>query len=123
MRICPRCRPIHPRIRNPAVVPLAVVPAAGVAQLVEQLIRNQQVRGSSPRAGSKSPRKTNDLEYGWMTGLQLTPYLTPRSVVTPICGVTWSVLGCSYLIRVSRLWNIIRIRTRCCGIGLTVPVS
>ena len=26
---------------------------AGVAQLVEQLIRNQQVRGSSPRAGSK----------------------------------------------------------------------
>ena len=24
---------------------------AGVAQLVEQLIRNQQVRGSSPRAG------------------------------------------------------------------------
>jgi hypothetical protein len=53
MRICPRCRPIHPRIRNrPGVVPLAVVPAAGVAQLVEQLIRNQQVRGSSPRAGS-----------------------------------------------------------------------
>jgi hypothetical protein len=27
---------------------------AGVAQLVEQLIRNQQVRGSSPRAGSKT---------------------------------------------------------------------
>ena len=26
--------------------------SAGVAQLVEQLIRNQQVRGSSPRAGS-----------------------------------------------------------------------
>ena len=25
---------------------------AGVAQLVERLIRNQQVRGSSPRAGS-----------------------------------------------------------------------
>ena len=25
---------------------------AGVAQLVEQLIRNQQVRGSNPRAGS-----------------------------------------------------------------------
>ena len=28
---------------------------AGVAQLVEQLIRNQQVRGSSPRAGSSFP--------------------------------------------------------------------
>ena len=27
---------------------------AGVAQLVEQLIRNQQVRGSSPRAGFQS---------------------------------------------------------------------
>ena len=29
-----------------------VLPEAGVAQLVEQLIRNQQVRGSSPRVGS-----------------------------------------------------------------------
>src|ERR1041384_3061948 len=29
---------------------------AGVAQLVERLIRNQQVRGSSPRAGSSFPR-------------------------------------------------------------------
>ena len=28
---------------------------ASVAQLVEQLIRNQQVRGSSPRAGSSNP--------------------------------------------------------------------
>ena len=34
------------------------VPAcAGVAQLVERLIRNQQVRGSSPRAGSSLHRK------------------------------------------------------------------
>ena len=31
---------------------------AGVAQLVEQLIRNQQVLGSSPSAGSKLPKKT-----------------------------------------------------------------
>jgi hypothetical protein len=30
---------------------------AGVAQLVEQLIRNQQVIGSSPIAGSKSLNK------------------------------------------------------------------
>jgi hypothetical protein len=30
---------------------------AGVAQLVEQLIRNQQVVGSSPTAGSKIPKK------------------------------------------------------------------
>jgi len=29
---------------------------AGVAQLVEQLIRNQQVVGSSPTAGSKKQR-------------------------------------------------------------------
>jgi hypothetical protein len=27
--------------------------------LVEQLIRNQQVRGSSPRAGSSFPKKTS----------------------------------------------------------------
>jgi hypothetical protein len=30
---------------------------AGVAQLVEQLIRNQQVAGSSPIAGSNFPNK------------------------------------------------------------------
>ena len=30
---------------------------AGVAQLVEQLIRNQQVVGSSPTAGSSFPKK------------------------------------------------------------------
>ena len=34
-------------------------PRAGVAQLVEQLIRNQQVSGSSPLAGS-----TNTSKYG-----------------------------------------------------------
>jgi hypothetical protein len=33
---------------------------AGVAQLVEQLIRNQQVVGSSPTAGSSSPKKNID---------------------------------------------------------------
>jgi hypothetical protein len=39
-----------------------VVPArAGVAQLVEQLIRNQQVIGSSPIAGSKILREINVL--------------------------------------------------------------
>ena len=34
---------------------------AGVAQLVEQLIRNQQVTRSSRVAGSNSPSKTSDL--------------------------------------------------------------
>jgi hypothetical protein len=34
---------------------------AGVAQLVEQLIRNQQVRGSSPRAGSKKLKGIQDI--------------------------------------------------------------
>jgi hypothetical protein len=34
---------------------MAVPPDAGVAQLVEQLIRNQQVIGSSPIAGSSIP--------------------------------------------------------------------
>jgi hypothetical protein len=35
----------------------AVPPGAGVAQLVEQLIRNQQVAGSSPIAGSNFPQQ------------------------------------------------------------------
>jgi hypothetical protein len=34
---------------------------AGVAQLVEQLIRNQQVIGSSPIAGSRFPKQNDDL--------------------------------------------------------------
>ncbi len=38
---------------------MSVSRLAGVAQLVEQLIRNQQVRGSSPRAGSKIPEQTS----------------------------------------------------------------
>src|SRR2546428_2304555 len=36
---------------------IGFLPRAGVAQLVEQLIRNQQVRGSSPRAGSSFPQQ------------------------------------------------------------------
>jgi hypothetical protein len=35
---------------------------AGVAQLVEQLIRNQQVDGSSPFAGSRNPNNFSDCE-------------------------------------------------------------
>jgi hypothetical protein len=38
---------------------------AGVAQLVEQLIRNQQVRGSSPRAGSKITSKNCKTPIRW----------------------------------------------------------
>jgi hypothetical protein len=34
---------------------------AGVAQLVEQLIRNQQVLGSSPSAGSRFPKESGSL--------------------------------------------------------------
>ena len=36
--------------------------SADVAQLVEQLIRNQQVRGSNPRVGSN---KIKDLNHLW----------------------------------------------------------
>ena len=38
-------------------VKLGISPEAGVAQLVEQLIRNQQVVGSSPTAGSNECNK------------------------------------------------------------------
>ena len=40
---------------------------AGVAQLVERLIRNQQVRGSSPRAGSNSINRLGERSEGWRT--------------------------------------------------------
>ena len=39
---------------------MARVTPAGVAQLVEQLIRNQQVVGSSPTAGSKIAKNLRD---------------------------------------------------------------
>ena len=43
---------IMSRRGDAGAVTRAVLPAAGVVQLVEKMIRNQQVRGSSPRAGS-----------------------------------------------------------------------
>jgi hypothetical protein len=39
---------------------------AGVAQLVEQLIRNQQVGGSSPLAGSNN---TQSIQGSWLSTL------------------------------------------------------
>jgi hypothetical protein len=46
---------IRPRAVTPRVSPFPAVqaPQAVVAQLVEQLIRNQQVSGSNPLNGSK----------------------------------------------------------------------
>ncbi len=44
-----------------AYATIAVPSRAGVAQLVEQLIRNQQVDGSSPFAGSSFPN--NFIKY------------------------------------------------------------
>ena len=46
--------PRVPKVRSS--VKLVFSPGAGVAQLVEQLIRNQQVIGSSPIAGSSFPQ-------------------------------------------------------------------
>lgn len=37
--------------------------AADMAQLVEHFIRNERVRGSSPRVGSKEGRFVNDVIY------------------------------------------------------------
>jgi hypothetical protein len=58
------------------VVPFSFAFRAGVAQLVEQLIRNQQVRGSSPRAGSKFPGKLHRFGVGFHRDRDLTHYLT-----------------------------------------------
>ena len=49
---------------------------AGVAQLVEQLIRNQQVLGSSPSAGSKITNKTKILDGANLPEVGLTANLT-----------------------------------------------
>jgi hypothetical protein len=50
-------RPVSSAPRRMAVVESWTPRLAGVAQLVEQLIRNQQVIGSSPIAGSKIPEE------------------------------------------------------------------
>ena len=44
--------PARPHVRSICECALALIPLAGVAQLVEQLIRNQQVSSSSLLAGS-----------------------------------------------------------------------
>ena len=49
---------------------------AGVAQLVEQLIRNQQVVGSSPTAGSIFLRKSRENALSTNEGVGLTANLT-----------------------------------------------
>ena len=56
---------------------------AGVAQLVEQLIRNQQVIGSSPIAGSRNPRTRSALSYPIPHSISrgATRYLTIRTFV------------------------------------------
>ncbi len=48
---------------------------AGVAQLVEQLIRNQQVAGSSPATSSNCPRKQKFLRALFLIRVK-TVYLT-----------------------------------------------
>ena len=49
---------------------------ADVAQLVEQLIRNQQVIGSSPIAGSRIPNKSSDFAMHHNALHRFDPYLT-----------------------------------------------
>jgi hypothetical protein len=67
-------------------------PGANVAQPVEQLIRNQQVRGSIPRVGSN---KINHLQRG------LTPPFPPGATaqqshqVTQTCGGCCAACSCS----------------------------
>ena len=52
-------------------------PFAGVAQLVEQLIRNQQVRGSSPRAGSKQTQSHQRLASAGVPAPSISQQLRP----------------------------------------------
>ena len=53
---------------------------AGVAQLVEQLIRNQQVVRSIRIAGSKFPNECTDFAESLFRFSRLTHYLTHRGI-------------------------------------------
>jgi hypothetical protein len=54
---------------------------AGIAQLVEQLIRNQQVVGSSPIPGSTSIKKPNSCKVGNRIAWQFSHFSFPSSAV------------------------------------------
>jgi hypothetical protein len=64
---------------------------AGVAQLVEQLIRNQQVGGSNPPASSKMAKLKNPAGF-----LSLLPFCDgPRGFLSllPFCDAVQKVVG------------------------------
>ena len=82
---------------------LVTSPEAGVAQLVEQLIRNQQVIGSSPIAGSNL-RSLN--RYGASVG---KPVFSDEHVSPAYLAV---LTRASYPIRVAKLWGETSIRLR-----------
>ena len=62
LRPCRHFRGPVLRTIQPAWYSFKTFRLAGVAQLVEQLIRNQQVVGSSPTAGSSFPNNSNGSE-------------------------------------------------------------
>ena len=59
---------------------------AGVAQLVEQLIRNQQVLGSSPSAGSRFSNKLERLVGLWLGRRPFDAQLDALGVLTAPCA-------------------------------------
>ena len=69
------------------------LPEAGVAQLVEQLIRNQQVIGSSPIAGSSFPQQIYNaaMQQRRRSAIvfQLRSMLYVQVVVTYVLFVYW----------------------------------
>jgi hypothetical protein len=64
--------------RRQESVKLGLSPEAGVAQLVEQLIRNQQVIGSSPIAGSSFPQQISRRQL-WVIALHSHDCETPQA--------------------------------------------
>ena len=53
-------------------------PDAGVAQLVEQLIRNQQVLGSSPSAGSRNVKQITKFKPAITRVITVDPLTDPH---------------------------------------------
>jgi hypothetical protein len=69
-------------------------PEAGVAQLVEQLIRNQQVTRSSRVAGSTILSKVSDFKVAMPYFCALTHYLTRYPKIASICRAAFAAVCC-----------------------------
>ena len=72
---------------------IIVVLRAGVAQLVEQLIRNQQVAGSSPATSSKKTPQSDEFSFCGVFIFYVLPGWAARLYVNQYGGVQRNLHG------------------------------